>query len=52
MIKHLQIMHDFLVVDSPFILGIKFLQENRLVLEFSSAPVSVQISEAKPQCND
>ena len=54
-IKELQIVHDFLVVDSlvvPVILGIKFLQENRLVLDFSCTPVGVRVSEAQPEEND
>ena len=49
-------MHDFLVVDSligPVILGIKFLQENQLlVLDFSCAPVGVRVSGAKSQDED
>jgi len=37
-------MHDFVVVDSlvtPVILGIDFLQQNVLVLDFTSTPVMV-----------
>ena len=48
-------VHDFLVVDSlvvPVILGIKFLQENQLILDFSCAPVGVQVSGTKSQCHD
>ena len=54
-IKELQLVHDFLVVDSlvvPVILGIKFLQENQLVLDFSCAPVGVRVSGIKTQHND
>ena len=54
-IKELQMVHDFLVVDSlivPVILGIKFLQENQLILDFSYAPVGVRVSGAKSQDED
>ena len=54
-IKELQLVHDFLVVNSlvvPVILGINFLQENQLVLDFSCTPVGVRAGGAKPQRND
>ena len=54
-VKDLRTVHDFLVVDSlvtPVILGIKFLQENQLILDFSCVPVGIKASGAQPQCND
>lgn len=48
-------VHNLLVVDSlviTVILGIKFLQENKLVLDFSCTPVGVWVSGAKSQHND
>ena len=54
-IKDLRLVHDFLVVDSldtPVILGIKFLQDNQLILDFSCVPVGIKVSGAQSKCND
>ena len=48
-IKDLRLVHDFLVVDSlvtPVILGIKFLQDNQLILDFSCVPVEIKVSRS------
>ena len=45
----LEIMHNFVVVESlvsPVILGVDFLQENALVLDFGKTPVTVHHAEA------
>ena len=45
----LEMMHNFVVVESlvsPVILGVDFLQENALVLDFGKTPVTVHHAEA------
>ena len=50
-IKHLALAHEFLVVDTlvaPVILGVDFLQNNALVLDFTSTPITVCSGKQSP----
>ena len=48
----LKLLHEFVVVESlvaPMILGVDFLHENALVLDFTQSPVVVRHAEPGPQ---
>ena len=48
----LNLWHDFAIVDSlvvPVILGVDFLQEKELVLDFTQRPVGICLAKSSPQ---
>ena len=50
-LNHLTVSHNFIVVQeliTPAILGIDFLQQHNLILDFSTSPVTVAFPESHP----